>query len=187
MRITVDNRGPEAAPIHVLPQLWFRNTWCWKPDRRKPVAGVCRQRPRYRPSTRQLGTYYPVRRRQAAELPVLRQRDQRAQACGTTDASRLLQGRVPRVRRQRSGRRRQSRAHRHQSRRLVLVLTFPPAAAHGVQLRLTERPLRRRRSPISTRCSTHASREADEFYASLQQRHCRAPTRAPCSARHSPA
>ena len=28
-RITVTNRGPDAAPIHVLPQLWFRNTWSW--------------------------------------------------------------------------------------------------------------------------------------------------------------
>ncbi len=29
LRITVDNRGPEAATLHVLPQLWFRNTWSW--------------------------------------------------------------------------------------------------------------------------------------------------------------
>ncbi len=29
MRITVANRGPEAAEIHVLPTLWFRNTWSW--------------------------------------------------------------------------------------------------------------------------------------------------------------
>ena len=29
IRITVHNRGPEAAPLHVLPQLWFRNTWSW--------------------------------------------------------------------------------------------------------------------------------------------------------------
>jgi hypothetical protein len=29
MRVTVHNRGPEAAAIHVLPQLWFRNTWAW--------------------------------------------------------------------------------------------------------------------------------------------------------------
>ncbi len=28
--ITVANRGPDAAPIHVLPTLWFRNTWNWK-------------------------------------------------------------------------------------------------------------------------------------------------------------
>lgn len=28
-RITVTNRGPEAALIHLLPQIWFRNTWSW--------------------------------------------------------------------------------------------------------------------------------------------------------------
>jgi Glycosyl hydrolase family 63 C-terminal domain len=27
--ITVFNRGPEAARVHVLPTLWFRNTWSW--------------------------------------------------------------------------------------------------------------------------------------------------------------
>jgi len=29
IRITVANRGPEAATIHVLPTLWYRNTWSW--------------------------------------------------------------------------------------------------------------------------------------------------------------
>jgi hypothetical protein len=29
MLITVENRGPEAASLHVLPTLWFRNTWAW--------------------------------------------------------------------------------------------------------------------------------------------------------------
>jgi hypothetical protein len=29
MRITVHNRGPETAAIHVLPHIWFRNTWSW--------------------------------------------------------------------------------------------------------------------------------------------------------------
>ncbi|XP_077995299.1 uncharacterized protein LOC144448861 [Glandiceps talaboti] len=28
-KITVANRGPDAATIHVLPTLWFRNTWIW--------------------------------------------------------------------------------------------------------------------------------------------------------------
>jgi len=27
--VTVFNRGPEAARVHVLPTLWFRNTWSW--------------------------------------------------------------------------------------------------------------------------------------------------------------
>ena len=31
--VTVANRGPEAATIHVLPTLWYRNTWSWGPDR----------------------------------------------------------------------------------------------------------------------------------------------------------
>ncbi|MCB9879911.1 MAG: glucosidase [Planctomycetes bacterium] len=30
--LTVHNRGPEAATLHVLPQLWFRNTWSWGRD-----------------------------------------------------------------------------------------------------------------------------------------------------------
>ncbi len=29
IRITIVNRGPEAAEIHVLPTLWFRNIWTW--------------------------------------------------------------------------------------------------------------------------------------------------------------
>ncbi len=29
IRITVSNRGPDEAVIHVLPTLWFRNSWSW--------------------------------------------------------------------------------------------------------------------------------------------------------------
>ncbi|RZK92592.1 MAG: glucosidase, partial [Hymenobacter sp.] len=36
VRITAHNRGPEAATLHVLPQLWFRNTWAWGYDDRRP-------------------------------------------------------------------------------------------------------------------------------------------------------
>jgi hypothetical protein len=36
VRITVHNRGPEAARLRVLPTLWFRNTWSWGIDDRKP-------------------------------------------------------------------------------------------------------------------------------------------------------
>jgi hypothetical protein len=32
IRITVANRGPEAATLHLLPTLWFRNTWSWGRD-----------------------------------------------------------------------------------------------------------------------------------------------------------
>lgn len=29
VRVEAFNRGPEAAALHILPQLWFRNTWAW--------------------------------------------------------------------------------------------------------------------------------------------------------------
>ncbi len=29
MQVTVHNRGPDAAPLHILPHLWARNTWSW--------------------------------------------------------------------------------------------------------------------------------------------------------------
>ena len=29
VRVTVSNRGPDAAPLDLLPTLWFRNTWSW--------------------------------------------------------------------------------------------------------------------------------------------------------------
>src|SRR3984893_9890744 len=40
IQITVANRGPEAAIIHLLPQLWFRNIWSWGDGRPKPTLEV---------------------------------------------------------------------------------------------------------------------------------------------------
>jgi hypothetical protein len=37
IKISVANRGPESAPIHILPTLWFRNTWSWSEGGAKPV------------------------------------------------------------------------------------------------------------------------------------------------------
>ncbi|HEY4362048.1 MAG TPA: glucosidase [Bryobacteraceae bacterium] len=36
IRISVANRGPAAATLHLLPTLWFRNTWSWAPGAMKP-------------------------------------------------------------------------------------------------------------------------------------------------------
>lgn len=36
VKITAYNRGPAPAPLVVLPQLWFRNTWAWNGDETKP-------------------------------------------------------------------------------------------------------------------------------------------------------
>ena len=37
VRITVQNRGPETAELHLLPTLWFRNTWSWDGSAPKPT------------------------------------------------------------------------------------------------------------------------------------------------------
>jgi len=42
IQISLSNRGPAAATLHVLPTLWFRNTWTWWPDQPKPSL---RQKP----------------------------------------------------------------------------------------------------------------------------------------------
>ena len=37
MRITVNNRGPDAAPLHLLPTLWFRDVWTAEPEEKRPL------------------------------------------------------------------------------------------------------------------------------------------------------
>jgi hypothetical protein len=39
IRIAVENRGPEAARIDVLPTIWFRNRWTWAPGTPRPSLG----------------------------------------------------------------------------------------------------------------------------------------------------
>jgi hypothetical protein len=42
IRITIDNRGPDAADLHVLPQLWARNTWDWRPGNSQAGTALVR-------------------------------------------------------------------------------------------------------------------------------------------------
>ena len=37
VQVQVENKGPEAATVHVLPTLWFRNTWAWEPSQDRPA------------------------------------------------------------------------------------------------------------------------------------------------------
>jgi hypothetical protein len=36
IRVSAKNCGPEPAPLHLLPTIWFRNTWSWGRDQGKP-------------------------------------------------------------------------------------------------------------------------------------------------------
>ena len=40
IQISLCNRGPEVAELHVLPTLWFRNTWTWWPDQDQPKPSM---------------------------------------------------------------------------------------------------------------------------------------------------
>src|SRR3989449_107691 len=45
IRVSATNRGPEAAPLHLLPTLWFRNTWAWGYDDRRPLLTAVEAEP----------------------------------------------------------------------------------------------------------------------------------------------
>jgi hypothetical protein len=66
IRLSATNRGPAAAPLQLLPTLWFRNTWSWgidgyRPTMRAANAGVAADGDRSGPVVeiehRDLGTY----------------------------------------------------------------------------------------------------------------------------------
>jgi hypothetical protein len=56
VRISVHNRGPETAQLHLLPTLWFRNTWSWESGKPKPVLGQI-DKDKIHASHPQLGDY----------------------------------------------------------------------------------------------------------------------------------
>ena len=37
IRLAAHNRGPDTAPLHLLPTLWFRNSWAGSPHVQKPL------------------------------------------------------------------------------------------------------------------------------------------------------
>jgi hypothetical protein len=57
MRVTAHNRGPEDAPLHILPTLWCRNTWSWKPGAMRPRLALT-ENGAIQASLPTLGAYY---------------------------------------------------------------------------------------------------------------------------------
>ncbi|MBD4208097.1 glucosidase, partial [Xanthomonas citri pv. citri] len=40
LEYTATNHGPDAAPLDLVPQAWFRNTWSWGRDEREPSISL---------------------------------------------------------------------------------------------------------------------------------------------------
>ena len=107
LRITVHNRGPEDARLHVLPTLWFRNTWSWPDAGRRPALRRC--------GAAGDGAHGPwsIRRRARRPVPALRgrraaalhrERDEHASGSSARrTATPVRQGRHQRLRRARRG------------------------------------------------------------------------------------
>ena len=113
MLVTAYNRGPDPATLHLLPTLWFRNTWSWGDAVPKPAIAAL-DGTAARASHPELGEWV-FRAEASADALVLRERDE--QPAPVRDAERLAvrQGRDQRLRRRRRRRRRQSGADRHEA------------------------------------------------------------------------
>jgi hypothetical protein len=59
IKITVHNRGSEAASLHVLPTVWYRNTWSWGYDNYKPEMFLD-DKNNIKMNHRGLGDYYLI-------------------------------------------------------------------------------------------------------------------------------
>ena len=83
VRITVHNRGPEAARLRVLPTLWFRNTWSWGDDEPEAVAARRPAPGAIEASHHELGDVLAGVRR-GAGAAVHREREQRRSGSGAS-------------------------------------------------------------------------------------------------------
>ena len=129
MIVRVTNAGPEAETLHVLPTVWFRNTWAWDVGEATPIAaGPARRRHRHRASlpgrARAVGGARPGRL--GADGAVLRQRDERPAALRLDIEDAVPEGRDQRPCRRRATPR-STRTRRAPRRRSGTRSTSPPA------------------------------------------------------------
>ena len=94
MLVTAHNRGPDAATLHLLPTLWFRNTWSWGDEVEKPrsLRSTARRTAAVRASHPELGDWLLLARRVRAAA-VLRERDEQRAPLRRAERLAVRQGR----------------------------------------------------------------------------------------------
>ena len=165
MLVTIANRGDAEASLHVLPQLWSRNTWTWSGDAAQEAeAGGERRRDRDHRPPRHAGDAARLRRQ--ARAAVLRQRDQPAPPLRHRGQG-LLQGRHRRPCRGRHRRRGEPGARRHQGR---CALHAERSGARRDHARLRLCPAASQGDAFADFDATMQARrdECDAFYVALQ-------------------
>ena len=185
-RIDVENHGPDEATLHVLPTLWFRNTWRWSGVRRDPGAAARRRRrdgpP---PAARRVSPGgRPGPRRRRPHAAVLRQRDEQCPPLRQPVGHAVPEGRHQRPRGRRGsdgqpgGDRDEGRLvvplHRPRRRPHAAPAPPPPACAGRGRCHWRRRCRKRPSRPSAAWAGTsfletveRRERDADEFYDAL--------------------
>jgi hypothetical protein len=57
LKITAHNRGPDEAPLDVIPQLWFRDTWSWDVGKEEDIFSDHPEHSCEQPTLRQFGEH----------------------------------------------------------------------------------------------------------------------------------
>nr|WP_236646400.1 hypothetical protein [Gemmatirosa kalamazoonensis] len=165
LRVTVHNRGPEAASIHVLPQVWFRNTWSWSDGAPRPALHAIDQRA-IEARHPDLGRY--VLHCDPGATLLFCDNDTNTPRLFGSDApgyfkdafhEYVVDGRHDAVNPRRAG----TKAAAH------YLLAVPAGGAAQVRLRLSDAPSLPRPFTEFDAIVASRQREADEFYAVLQR------------------
>jgi hypothetical protein len=171
IRLTVANHGPQAETLHLLPQIWFRNTWSWGYDDRRPslqaVAGCPDGTRLVQAQQHQLGSYW-LACEGAPELLFTENESNAERLWGAPNGTpfvkdginaAIVEERTGAVNPAQTG----TKAAAH------YVLELAPGAEAVVRLRLAAR---QHTAPFAEYDDLIARRiaEADEFYASLGER-----------------
>ncbi|MFL5799048.1 MAG: MGH1-like glycoside hydrolase domain-containing protein [Actinomycetota bacterium] len=162
LRVRVDNRG-SAATLHVLPTLWFRNTWAWSSNG-GPRPHITTDGSTLRARHPALGTLTPVGGG-----------DPRALACDNDENAERLWGGEPRIRYPKDGigdhvvhgADTVNPAGEGTKAALHYELTIPGGGTAEVRLRLAQRESAFDLSGEFDRVMREREREADEFYAEV--------------------
>jgi hypothetical protein len=163
IRFNVTNRGPEAAPLHLLPSVCFRNTWSWGLDETRP--SLRQVGPGLIEATHaELGSYW-LACQDAPDLLFTENESNSERLWGIPNRTpyvkdginaAIVGGAADTTNPAKEG----TRAAAHYS------LSIEPGATHSIVLRLSHT---QQTDPLSSAADILATRraEADEFYASL--------------------
>lgn len=167
MRVTAHNRGPDFAPLHLLPQIWFRNRWSWRSSGGAKPSLTAIEGTTVHSHHERLGDYW-LHCDGSPELLFCENETNTRRLYGSRDASGpfkdafhdyVVAGHRTAVSKNRGG----TKAAAYYQ------FTIPPGGSVQVRLRMTDQQLER---PLAEFDAVFAARlqDADEFYAHLQQR-----------------